>query len=132
MDVGDLLRLAVELAPEDDGAVRRHGHGDGVVADDALVLAAHVETPGAEGLKRVADPDVGDADRGDGFVDRLQGRREDGGNDVRVGAEAGGNAAEGLELGRGVELLEAADLLEGLHVAERHAGLLLGEVVTGG
>ena len=124
VDVGDLLRFAVELAAEDDGAVGRHGHGDGVVADDSLVLAADVEAAGAEGLERVAEADVGDADGGNGLVGGLQGRREDGRDDVRVGAEAGGDAAEGLELGGGVELLEVADLLKGLHVAELHRGLL--------
>ena len=123
VDVRDLLGLAVQLPPEDDGAVGRHGHGDGVVAHDALVAAANVEAAGAEGLERVADPDVGDADGGDGLVG-LKRWREDGRDHVRVGAEAGGDAAEGLELGGGVELLEVADLLKGLHVAELHAGLL--------
>src|SRR3990170_8518148 len=57
-DLGELLRLTVELAPKRDGGVGRHGHRHAVVADDVLITGANVDSGAEEGAHAVGVADL--------------------------------------------------------------------------
>ncbi len=121
-DLGELLRLTVQLTAEDDRRVGGYGHRHAVVADEVVVAGAHVQGSAQERAHAVGIPYLSDPGVAHRLGGGLQGRRQERPHRLRLRLEANGQSARGHELGTGVDSLEPSHLVGGLD--ESHVFLL--------
>src|SRR3972149_6323651 len=126
-DLGQLLRLTVALAAERDGGVGRHGHRHAVVANDVLITGAEIDGGAEEGAHAVGVADLAHPGGADRLRGRLQGRRQQGLQRLRLRLKHDGEGAGCHELGTGVDRLNLCHFV--LCLNESHLCLLLPETV---